>query len=233
MKKEMILSKLKGNLIVSCQALDGEPLYIESDSIMYLMARAAKKGGAAAIRTNGVLDVISIKKETNLPIIGLIKKVYEGYEGYITPTMKEIDMLVKARADIIALDCTNRKRGDNKTSREFLSAIKEKYPDILIMADIATLEEGIEAQRAGCDFISTTLSGYTDYTEKTDGPDYKLVEELVKVLKTPIIAEGRIHTPEQAKKMLEIGAFAIVVGGAITRPLEITDRFVKVMKGEN
>lgn len=229
MGKEEILNILRGGLIVSCQALPGEPLYLENDTIMPLMARAAKQAGACAIRTNGVRDVIAIKEETNLPVIGLIKKSYDGYEQYITFTMDEVDQLVEAGADIIALDCTLRKRKDGRTVEEFIKAIKEKYPRVLLMADISNLEEGINAWKAGVDMVGTTLSGYTSYTIKLDGPDYELVENLVNSIKIPVIAEGRIHYPEQAKKMLELGATSVVVGGAITRPLEITNRFIKAI----
>ena len=229
MGKEEILNILRGGLIVSCQALPGEPLYLENDTIMPLMARAAKQAGACAIRTNGVRDVIAIKEETNLPVIGLIKKSYDGYEQYITFTMDEVDQLVEAGADIIALDCTLRKRKDGRTVEEFIKAIKGKYPNILLMADISSLEEGINAWKAGVDMVGTTLSGYTSYTLKLEGPDYELVENLVNSIDIPVIAEGRIHYPEQAKKMLELGATAIVVGGAITRPLEITSRFMKAI----
>jgi len=226
MNRNEILEAMRGNLIVSCQALEGEPLYIENDSMMPLMARAAKQAGACAIRTNGVFDVIEIKKETNLPIIGLLKKKYDGYEQYITVTMDEIDKLAEAGADVIALDCTLRKRIDGRTVAEFIQAIKEKYPDILLMADISNLEEGINAWKAGVDMVGTTLSGYTDYTPKVDGPDYELVEKLSKSIDIPVIAEGRIHSPEHAVRMLDLGAHAVVVGGAITRPLEITTRFI-------
>lgn len=229
MGKEEILNILRGGLIVSCQALPGEPLYLENDTIMPLMARAAKQAGACTIRTNGVRDVISIKEETNLPVIGLIKMSYDGYEQYITFTMDEVDQLVEAGADIIALDCTLRKRKDGRTVGEFIKVIKGKYPNILLMADISSLEEGINAWKAGVDMVGTTLSGYTSYTTKLDGPDYELVENLVNSIDIPVIAEGRIHYPEQAKKMLELGATAIVVGGAITRPLEIAARFMKAI----
>lgn len=222
-----LLENLKGKLIVSCQALPGEPLYIENGTIMPLMAKAAYLAGAAGIRTNGVLDITEIKKNVNLPIIGLIKKQYEGFPQYITVTMSEIDALVEAKADIIALDCTLQNRVDGKTINEFISEIKKKYPNIILMADISTFEEGMNAEKAGVDLVGTTLSGYTPYSTKVDGPDYELVEKLVKNLKIPVIAEGRIHEPKQAKKMLDLGAFAVVVGGAITRPLEITQRFVK------
>lgn len=230
MSKQKILEKMRGNLIVSCQALEGEPLYIENGSCMQLMARAAKQAGACAIRTNGVRDVIGIKDETKLPIIGLLKKNYEGYEQYITVTMDEIDKLEEAGADIIALDCTLRERVDGRTVGEFIQAIKEKYPNLLLMADISNLEEGINAWKSGIDMVGTTLSGYTDYTPKLDGPDYDLVEQLVKTIDIPVIAEGRIHEPNQAVKMLELGAHAVVVGGAITRPLEIASRFINAIE---
>ena len=230
MNKKEIIEKLKGKLIVSCQALPGEPLYIENDTMMPLMAVTAKRAGAAGIRTNGERDVKEIKKTVDLPVIGLIKKEYEGFFQYITVTMKEIDTLVKAGADIIALDCTMRERGDGKTVNGFIKEIKEKYPDIILMADISTFEEGVNAEKAGVDMVGTTLSGYTPYSEKTDGPDFKLVEKLSKELAIPVIAEGKIHEPQQAKKMLELGAHAVVVGGAITRPLEIAQRFVKAVE---
>ncbi len=229
-KKEQLLEQLKGQLIVSCQALPSEPLYVEEKSIMYLMARAAKQAGSPCIRTSSVRDVIAIKEETNLPVIGIIKINYPDYDSYITPTMKEIDELVAVNADIIALDCTMRKRGDGTTINEFLGAIKEKYPDIILMADISTYEEGINAWKCGVDFVGTTLSGYTDYSPKVDGPDFALVQQLVDNLPIPVIAEGKVHTPDQAVKMLETGAFAVVVGGAITRPLEIASAYIQKIK---
>lgn len=227
MEKIKLLESFKGKLIVSCQALPGEPLYIENGTIMPLMAKAAEIAGAAGIRANGFLDIKEIKKIVNLPVIGLIKKQYNNFPQYITVTMAEIDALVEAKADIVALDCTLRERVDGRTINEFITAIKEKYPNIILMADISTFEEGINAEKAGVDLVGTTLSGYTPYSTKIEGPDYQLVEKLVKILKIPVIAEGRIHEPKQAKKMLEIGAYAVVVGGAITRPLEITQRFIK------
>ena len=226
MSKEELFNKIKGSLIVSCQALEGEPLYIENGSVMPLMARAAKQAGASAIRTNGVRDVVGIKEETNLPIIGIIKKAYEGYEQYITVTMDEVDQLVKAGADIIAIDCTLRERVDGKTVDEFIKAIKDKYPQIILMADISNLEEGINAWKSGIDMVGTTLSGYTPYTLKLEEPDFKLIEDLSKNIDIPVIAEGRIHTPEQAAKALDLGAHSVVVGGAITRPLEIATKFI-------
>lgn len=225
-----ILKDTRGSIIVSCQALPSEPLYCKEMSLMPFMARAAQAAGSKCIRTSSVRDVIAIKEATGLPVIGLIKKTYEGYDSYITPTMQEIDELVAAESDIIALDCTMRKRGDGTTINEFIAAIRDKYPDIRLMADISTLEEGINACNAGVDMVGTTLSGYTPYSPQVDGPDYELVQALVKAVSIPVIAEGKIHTPEQAARMLTTGAHAIVVGGAITRPLEIANRFYKAIK---
>ena len=229
MNKEELFERIKGKVIVSCQAVKGEPLYVEEKSVMYLMARAAKQAGAPAIRTSSIRDVIAIKEETGLPVIGLIKIQYEGFESYITPTMKEVDELVEAKADVIALDCTNQKRGDGKSISEFISEVREKYPEAVLMADISTYEEGVNAWKLGMDIVGTTMSGYTPYTPKTDSPDYELARRLSETLDIPVIGEGRVHSPEQAVEMLKTGAHAVVVGGAITRPLEIAQRFMKAV----
>lgn len=228
--KKEILDSIKGGLIISCQALPGEPLYVEEKSIMYLMARAAKRAGAKCIRTNSVRDVREIKAETGLPVIGLIKQVYEGYEPYITPTMKEVDELVEAEADIIATDCTLRKRGDGLTAGEWITEIRRRHGDILLMADISTYEEGVNAWKAGVDFVGTTLSGYTSYSRQQDGPDLELVRTLSQTVDIPVIGEGKVHYPGQAVEMLDAGAYAVVVGGAITRPLEIAQRFMAAVE---
>ncbi len=230
MKKEELFEQLKGKIIVSCQAVPGEPLYVEEKSIMYLMARAAKQAGTPAIRTSSIRDVIAIKEETGLPVIGLIKIKSEGFESYITPTMKEVDELAAAGSDVIAFDCTAQKRGDGKTIDEFIAEVRKKYPDAILMADISTYEEGINAWRLGVDMVGTTMSGYTAHSPKTDGPDYELVKRLSAEVDIPVIGEGRVHSPEQAVEMLNAGAFAVVVGGAITRPLEIAQRFIKAVE---
>lgn len=230
MNKQELLDLVKGQIIISCQALPGEPLYDPERSIMPFMARAAKQAGTPMIRTNTIRDVVGIKEETGLPVIGIIKKVYEGYDTYITPTMDEVDALVEAKAEVIALDCTNRRRGDGLTPGEFIDEIKKKYPEQILMADISNYEEGVNAYEHGIDIISTTMSGYTDYTPKTEGPDVELVKRLSADLPIPVMAEGRVHTPQQAVEMLEAGAWAVIVGGAITRPLEIANRFMKAVK---
>ena len=188
MEKQQLLEYLKGEMIVSCQALPGEALYKEEGGVMCLMAQAVKNAGVKAIRAQGVLDIKQIKEQTNLPVIGIIKKSYEGYASYITATMEEVDKLVEANSDIIALDCTNRERGDDKTPSEFVKEIKEKYPNVLLMADISNLEEAIEAERAGVDFVGTTMNGYTPYTEDSKQFNPSLVREIVENVKVPVIA---------------------------------------------
>lgn len=231
MTKKEFLDAIHGQMIISCQAVEGEPLYVEEKSIMYLMARAAKQAGTPAIRTSSIRDVVAIKEETELSVIGLVKIQYPGYEEYITPTMKEVDDLTAAGADVVALDCTLRKRGDGTTVNEFIAQIKEKYPDIILMADISNYEEGINAWKCGVDIVGTTMSGYTAYTVSgTDEPDYELMERLARDTDIPVIGEGRIHYPEQAVRALQTGVWAIVVGGAITRPLEIALRFQKKIR---
>ena len=220
-----ILDSIYHSIVVSCQALPDEPLYCEAMSLMPFMAEAAKRAGAKCIRTSSARDVAAIKKKTGLPVIGLIKRQYEGFDSYITTTMREIDELVAVESDIIALDCTALKRGDGLTINEFIAQIKDKYPDAVLMADISNLEEGVNAWKCGVDLVGTTLSGYTPFSRQIDGPDFELARELVKTVSIPVIAEGKIHTPEQAKEMLTTGVHAIVVGGAITRPLEIATRF--------
>lgn len=230
MKKEEFLAAIHGKMIVSCQAVYGEPLYVEEKSVMYLMARAAKMAGTPAIRTSGIRDVEAIREETGLPVIGLVKIRYEGYESYITPTMKEVDELVEAGADVVAVDATMRKRGDGRTVNEFLAKIRTKYPDLILMADISNYEEGINAWRCGVDLLGTTMSGYTSGSPQQEGPDYELMRRLSADVDIPVIGEGRIHEPAQAVQALRTGVWAIVVGGAITRPLEIAQRFMRAIE---
>ena len=216
MKNYQLLDRIRGQLIVSCQAVPGEPLYLEEGTVMPLMARAAKRAGSPMIRTSSIRDVIAIKVETGLPVIGLIKIQYEGFDRYITPTMREVEQLVDAGADIIALDCTNQKRGDGSTIESYMQDVREKYPDQLLMADISTYEEGVRAWQMGMDLVGTTMSGYTPQSLRLEGPDYQLVRRLAETVTIPVIGEGRVHAPEEAVRVLQAGAWAVVVGGAIT-----------------
>lgn len=219
-----IFNKIYKGLIVSCQALEGEPLY--GRDIMAKMAIAAKDGGAVGIRANYAQDIKAIKEVVDLPIIGLIKEQYGNSQAYITPTMKEVRKVVGAGADIVAIDGTQAIKPDGKSTNEFIKSIKQEF-DIIVMADISTYEEGFNAVESGVDMVSTTLSGYTPYSPQIEGPDFELMERLAKDLSVPVIGEGRIWSPEEAVKALKLGVHAVVVGTAITRPQKITERFTK------
>ena len=218
----MNLNDIKDGLVVSCQALENEPLY--SSFIMGKMALAAELGGAVGIRANSVADILEIKKQVDLPLIGIIKRDYPDSEVYITATMKEVDELLTTDAEIIAMDATIRDRPNHEAVTDLVSKIHAE--NRLVMADISTYEEGIMAEKNGFDMVSTTLSGYTDYTDERDSPDFELLKKLVENLKIPVIMEGHTTTPEEVKKSLNMGAFSAVVGGVITRPQQITQRFV-------
>lgn len=221
-----ILEKIKGGLIVSCQALPNEPMH--SAFIMGRFAKAAEEGGAVGIRANTVIDIAEIKKNTDLPIIGLIKKEYADSSVYITPTISEAKELVKAGVDIIALDATKRARPNGETLTDIVKELKKTFSGLL-MADIDGIEEAKNAQKLGFDLIGTTLRGYTENTNKILLPDFDFIELLVKTLSVPIVAEGGINTPNELKKAIGCGAYCAVVGGAITRPQNITRRFAECL----
>lgn len=228
-KNTEVLEQIKGGLIVSCQALPHEPLY--DSYIMSKMAYAAMLGGAVGIRANTIVDILAIRKRVDLPIIGIIKQEYDGSDVYITPTMDEVDALVEIGCDIIATDATNRIRPNGKTFEDFFSEVRAKYPNQLFMADTSCFEEGQLAERLGFDLIGTTMAGYTPYTKGRSLPDLELIEKYSKELNVPIIAEGGIWSPEDLKNVYKAGAFSAVCGTAITRPMDITKRFVKALDG--
>jgi N-acylglucosamine-6-phosphate 2-epimerase len=227
---DAFVSQVRGRLIVSCQALAGEPLH--GAEIMTKMAVAAVLGGAAAIRANSPVDIAAIRKEVALPIIGLYKEDVEGYPVYITPTLRHALEIAKAGADIIAIDATARSRPEPGTLADFIARIHEQT-GLPVLADISNVAEGIAAVEAGADLVSTTMSGYTAESPARREPDLELVAMLSRAISSPVLAEGRYRTPQQAADALANGAMAVVVGGAITRPQEITRYFVEEMQNES
>ena len=223
-----VVAKLRGGLIVSCQALPHEPLH--GSAIMARMALAAWQGGAVGIRANTPDDIRAIRSAVPLPVIGLYKA--GEAEVYITPTLEHARAVVVAGADIVALDATSRPRPDGRSLGEVISALHAEF-GVLVMADISTVEEAMAAADLGADVVSTTLSGYTPYSPQSKEPDLALVAELAARLTVPVVAEGRISTPAQARAALDAGAFAVVVGAAITRPQWITTQFVAGMQGSD
>ena len=223
------IESLKGKLIVSCQALPHEPLH--SAFIMGRMALAAKEGGAYGIRANTKEDIAEIQTQVDLPVIGIVKRDYEDSKVYITPTMKEINELMEVKPDIIALDATHSLRPGGRTLDEFYREIRKSYPEQLLMADCSTVEEALHADQLGFDFIGTTLVGYTDQSRnlKIESNDFEIIRRIVATVKHRVIAEGNINTPEKAKRVIELGAFSVVVGSIITRPQLITKSFAQAL----
>ena len=219
------LADVQGKLIVSCQALPDEPLH--SSFIMGRMALAAKEGGAVAIRAQSSDDIREIQKVTGLPVIGLVKRNYEDSPIYITPTMAEVEDLLTTDCEMIALDMTDRPRPQGEKLPDLLARIHEGGR--LVLADISTYEEGMVAAKLGADAISTTLSGYTPYSPQLSGPDVELVMALSRDLDIPVFAEGRINEPADIQRVMAAGAYAPIVGSAITRPQLITARFAQAL----
>ena len=213
-------------LIVSCQARMDEPL--RDSGVMARMAVAAKQGGAIGIRANTPLDIAAIRAAVDLPIIGIYKMDIPGVEVFITPTFFSAAEIARAGSDMIAVDATARSRPEGESLERLVGRIHDEL-GLPVMADVSTFDEGVAAAKAGCDCVSSTLSGYTPYSPKLDGPDYELVTRLLAAGVGPVIAEGRYHAPDDAARALELGAHAVVVGGAITRPQEITVRFAARM----
>ncbi|MFD2210099.1 N-acetylmannosamine-6-phosphate 2-epimerase [Virgibacillus halophilus] len=220
---------LPNDLIVSCQALEDEPLH--SSFIMSKMALAAFQGGAKGIRANSKEDIIAIKKEVDLPVIGIVKRNYAGSEVYITATTREMDELIESGCEVIAMDATKYERPE-KSLAELVAYVREKAPNVELMADCSTLEDAIEADKLGFDYVGTTLHGYTADTkgQKLYDNDFHFLKEIIQSVKAPVIAEGNIITPEMLERAFELGVHGVVVGGAITRPKQITERFAEKVK---
>lgn len=218
-----LIRALRGKLIVSVQAYQGEPM--RHPETMAQIARACELGGAAAIRCQGLSDIAAIKGRVEVPVIGLWK---EGHEGvYITPTLRHALACVNAGADVVALDATDRSRPDGRSFEETVTVLRERA-DTLIMADCMTIEDIRRGVAAGCDLVSTTLSHNKPATDTTlaEGPDFPLLRQAVEEFPGfPVVCEGHVHTPEDARAALDAGAWAVVVGTAITHPTSVTGWF--------
>ncbi len=211
----------QGGLIVSCQARPPSPM--QGPVIMAAFARAAEAGGAVAVRVNGPADIAAVRPQVSLPIIGLYKIDRDRNPVYITPSKAAAAAVVAVGADVVAIDATDRARPADRL--EVLVA--HILTDLMrpVMADIATLDEGLQAADLGCAYVATTLAGYTGDGMAPDAPDLALVEALAGRCPVPVIAEGRISSPEDLQRAFDAGAHAVVVGTAITNPVAITARF--------
>lgn len=220
------LQQIKGGLVVSCQAYPGEPM--RHPETMAQVAQSVVRGGAVAVRLQGLDDIRLAAGQLDVPVIGLVK---EGKRGvFITPTLDLAIATAEAGADIVALDGTQRPRPDGLSLAETIAALKE-HRDVLVMADCDTLESARAAVAAGADLLGTTLAGYTEAREKTDGPDFDVLAAIAAEFPgVPVVAEGRIHTPEHAAQAMRLGAHAVVVGTAITHPSTITGWFAEAVR---
>ncbi len=230
MKIHPVLEQLHGGLVVSCQpdAADREHDPMNAPAIMAALARAAMLGGAVGIRADSPVDIAAIRAAVRAPIIGIYKFDLPGFQVRITPTVDHAIQIAHAGADVIALDATQRPRPGGLSVAELIAQVKARTGKP-IAADVSTFEEGLHAAEVGADAILPTLAGYTDYSRNLPEPDFELIEKLVTHLSVPVIAEGKIATPAQAARALELGAWAVCVGSAITRPRWITTQFVAAL----
>ena len=226
-----VIERLKNGVIVLCHAEGDEPFNFPN--YIAAFARAAEMGGAAGIRVQGVDNIKSVRAAVKLPVIGISRGTYQDGWALITPDFFDVENLINAGADIVALDATQRVRPNGLDGFEFLDIVRKRFR-IPLIADVSTYIEGVRAAELGADMIATTLSGYTPYTEDRadDFPDFSLIERLTAEVHIPVIAEGRIWSPSEAAHALKCGAYAAVVGSAITRPRVITQRFVEVLKNQ-
>jgi len=216
---------LQRGLIVSCQAEEGSPF--NAPQFIAAFARAAELGGAVAVRVRDPENVRAVAAVTHLPIIGLTKGTFSSGAVLITPAVDDAVRLVECGATLVALDATARRRPDGLSGPEFLRAVRSAV-DCGLVADCADVGEGVAAAGEGADFVATTLSGYVDPSRKPPAePDFSLVSALASRTSTPVIAEGRIWSPEQARQAIACGAYAVCVGTAISRPVDIIRRFAR------
>ena len=226
-----LLEQLRGGMIVSCQAEGNDP-FNANPEYMALFAKAAEMGGAIGIRTQGIEKLKAIKRVTKLPVIGLLKSQFPDGTVCITGSFNEVEHLIAAGSDIVAIDGTFRIR-EGLSGPEFIKEVKKRY-GCLVLADIATYAEAKACEEAGADCVSTTLNGYTpDTLQFHDGPNYDVLKECVAGLTVPVFAEGRYNTPAEAGTAMELNAYAVISGTAITRPRVITQWFVNEIKKVN
>ncbi len=225
---QALIEQLRGGLIVSCQAGPTDAVY--GSAAMAAMAQAAERGGAVGIRANGVEDIAAIRRAVSLPIIGIDKQDLPGYGIRITPSLDAARRIVAAGADIVAVDATRRGAEEGRLpAAQLIRQIKDEL-HVPVMADISIFEEAMAAAEAGADIVATTLSGYTSYSLQLKEPDFDLLEKLAHTLSLPVIAEGRISSPHEARHVLALGGFAVVVGSMITRPRWIVEQYVTTMQ---
>ena len=180
----------------------------------------------------GLMGAVGYRRmDLSKPVIGIVKRDYEGSDVYITPTLREVEELMEVRPEIIALDATGRLRPNGVTLDAFFRELKQRYPEQLWMADCSTVEEALHADALGFDFIGTTMVGYTEESRDLhiEADDFAILREIVARAKHPVIAEGNINTPEKARRVIELGAFSVVVGSIITRPQLITKSFAEAL----
>ena len=220
-----ITESLRGKLVVSCQAYPAEPML--DPRTMAQIAQSAVIGGAAGIRAKGLEDLVAIRAVVEVPIIGLVKVGKEGV--FITPTLDDCLAVADTGCEIVALDGTRRPRPDGLTFAETVAGLKQRFPEIIVMADCGSLGDAIAAQEAGADVVGTTLAGYSGERPKTAGPDWEVVDQIVALKGAPVFVEGRVHSPADAAEAIRRGAWSVVVGTAITHPASITGWFAEAV----
>jgi N-acylglucosamine-6-phosphate 2-epimerase len=216
------LDSLRGQLIVSCQADYGDPL--DDPAIMAAMARVVVQNGAAAIRANAPANIQAIRAVVDVPIFGIYKYEYPDSPVYITPTLAEAEQVVAAGCDVLTVDATGQDRPNGQTLADYFQALKQAFT-LPLMADVSTVDEGLQAADLGADLVATTLSGYTPDSPRREGPNFQLISDLAYRLEIPVILEGRVRSPDDVRRGLDAGAFAVVVGSMVTRPGHITAFF--------
>ncbi|HLS14797.1 MAG TPA: N-acetylmannosamine-6-phosphate 2-epimerase [Beutenbergiaceae bacterium] len=221
-----VIEAIRGGLIVSCQAYPGEPMRDPGTTAQ--VARSVVAGGAVAVRTQGLADIRAVHQAVDVPVIGIWK---DGSEGvFITPTLEHAQAVADAGAHVVALDGTTRPRPDGLTLAQTVRGLRQHH-QVVVMADCGSVPDALAAQQAGVDLIGTTLAGYTGARAKTAGPDLAFISELLRQCQLPVVAEGRVHTTQQAAAAMDRGAFAVCVGTAITHPSTITSWFREAIAG--